>query len=134
MSQGLAKEVAPFGIRVLIVSPGWFKTSMHDTASVTSKPLTLVYDETDAGRWWRAFGTKSDQIFGPVKGVGDVDKGCQGIFEVVTGTGRGKGKENFGRLPLSEDCAVRTLQQAERLKEGYETFDDIWKSTKMDGT
>jgi hypothetical protein len=130
MSQGLAKEVAPFGIRVLIVSPGAFRTNMPDAVTVTSAPLTPAYKDTEVGQWWKAFSPKAGERNFASVAPNDVEKGCQGIFEVVTGTGRGDGKEGFGRLPLSEDCALRTLEQGERLKESYEAFKDIWGSTK----
>jgi NAD(P)-dependent dehydrogenase (short-subunit alcohol dehydrogenase family) len=63
----------------------------------------------------------------------DVDKGCQGIFEVVTGTGRGAGKEGYLRLPLSADISQRTLDQVKRLEEGRVAFKDIWEHTAHDG-
>ena len=132
MSQGLAKEVAPFGIRVLIVQPGAFRTNMPDAVTVTSAPLTPAYKDTDVGQWWTMFSPKAGERDFTNLPMNDVDKGCQGIFEVVTGTARGKGKESFTRLPLSADCAQRTVEQAERLKGGYEAFKDIWEKTKFD--
>ena len=130
MSQGLAKEVAPFGIRVLIVQPGVFRTNMPDAVTLTSAPLTSAYKETEVGHFREAFSAKPGERDFTKMAMSDVEKGCQGIFEVVTGTGRGEGKEGYPRLPLSEDCAQRTLEQAERLKAGYEAFQDIWESTK----
>lgn len=132
MSQGLAKEVAPFGIRVLIVQPGAFKTNMPDAVTVTSAPLTHAYKGTEVGQWVKAFSAKPGERAFANAAPNDVEKGCQGIFEVVTGTGRGEGMEGFGRLPLSEDCAERTIEQVERLRGGYEAFRDIWGSTKRD--
>jgi hypothetical protein len=132
MSQGLAKEVAPFRIRVLVVQPGAFNTNMPDAVTVTSAPLTEAYKSTEVGQWVKAFGAKPGERTFANAAPNDVEKGCQGIFEVVTGTGRGAGKESFGRLPLSEDCAQRTMEAAERLKGGYEAFRDIWENTRRD--
>jgi hypothetical protein len=132
MSQALAKEVAPFGIRVLIVQPGAFRTNMPDAITLTSAPLTPAYKETEVGQFRKAFSAKPGQRDFTKMAMSDVEKGCLGIFEVVTGTGRGEGKERYPRLPLSEDCAQRTLEQAERLKAGYEAFKDVWESTKDD--
>jgi hypothetical protein len=134
MSQGLAKEAAPFGIRVLIVQPGAFKTNMFDAVTVNSAPLTEAYKSTEVGQWVKAFGAKPGERTFASAAPNDVEKGCQGIFEVVTGTGRGVGKEAFGRLPLSADCAARTLEQVERLKGGYDAFRDIWENTGRDDT
>jgi len=128
LSEGLAQEVAPFGIRVLIVQPGAFSTNMMNAVNTTAKPLTEDYMTTEVGKWWDMFSREVTTFAAP----NDVDKGCQGIFEVVTGTGRGKEKEGFLRLPLSADAAERTLLHMERLKTGYDTFKDIWESTSHD--
>jgi hypothetical protein len=131
MSQGLAKEVAPFGIRVLIVQPGAFTTNILNTLPLTKKPLSVGYKDTEVGKLVGLFdGPPGKRSFAAEN---DVEKGCQAIFEVVTGTGRGEGKEKYLRLPLSKDCAVRTIEHVERLREGYEVFKEIWESTGHDG-
>jgi hypothetical protein len=130
MSQGLAKEVAPFGIRVLIVQPGAFTTNMMNAVSLNSKPLSEGYEETEVGKFMSMFEKGSDSGFAAPN---DVDKGCQGIFEVVTGTSRGEGKEQLWRLPLSKDVAQRTKDHMDRLQVGYDSFRDIWENTGHDG-
>lgn len=132
MSQSLAKEVEPFGIRVLIVEPGAFTTRIMNDTPLNSKPLSKGYEDTEVGKFMAMFdesGGKRRAFTAP----NDVEKGCQGIFEVVTGTGRGEGKENYLRLPLSKDVAQRTKDHAERLVLGYEAFRDIWENTEHDG-
>ncbi|KAG0650791.1 Hippurate hydrolase [Hyphodiscus hymeniophilus] len=111
---------------------GAFKTGMPDAVVVNSAPLTAAYDSSAVGQWVKVFGAKPGERSFANAAPGDVEKGCQGIFEVVTGTGRGEGKEGHLRLPLSEDCAVRTMEQSERLKGGYGAFKDIWGSTRRD--
>jgi hypothetical protein len=130
LSQGLAVEVESFGIRVLIVQPGAFTTNMMNAVTLTEK-FTPVYEETVVGQFMGIF--KEDSEAGPMKTPNDVDKGCQGIFEVVTGTGRGVGKEGYLRLPLSADISQRTLDQVKRLEEGRVAFKDIWENTAHDG-
>lgn len=63
----------------------------------------------------------------------DVEKGCQAIFEVVTGTGRAAGKESSIRIPLSKDCAQRTCEHIQVLQEGHDVFREIWENTGHDG-
>lgn len=63
----------------------------------------------------------------------NVDKGCQAVFEVVTGTGRGKGKEEHLRLLLSKEVAQRALDQNEKIRKGHEAFRHIWENTGHDG-
>jgi len=129
MSQGLAKEVAPFGIRILIVQPGAFTTYMLNTIPLTKKPLSI--EDTEVGKLVGLFdGPPGKRSFAAEN---DVEKGCQAIFEVVTGTGRGEGKVKYLRLPLNKDCAVRTIEHVERLREGYDVFKEIWESPGHDG-
>ncbi|TVY73439.1 putative oxidoreductase [Lachnellula suecica] len=133
MSQGLAKEVAPFGIRVLIVQPGAFATNMMNVVTMNSNPLSKGYEDTEVGKFMALFdGAQRAQNGKSFVAANDVEKGSQGIFEVVTGTGRGEGKEQHWRLPLSRDIAQRTKEQVERLQLGYETFRDIWENTGRD--
>jgi hypothetical protein len=134
MSQGLAKEVAPFGIRVLIVQPGAFDTSMLNTVPLTEKAVSIAYKETEVGKMVGWFdGPPGKRSFAAENNVNDVEKGCQAIFEVVTGTGRGEGKQKYLRLPLSKDCAARTIEHVERLREGHDVFKEIWESTGGEG-
>jgi NAD(P)-dependent dehydrogenase (short-subunit alcohol dehydrogenase family) len=81
MSQGLAKEVAPFGIRVLIVQPGAFTTNILNTLPLTKKPLSVGYKDTEVGKLVGLFdGPPGKRSFAAEN---DVEKGCQAIFEVV---------------------------------------------------
>lgn len=45
MTEALAKEVAPFGIKVLLIEPGPFRTDFRNRSMRSSKPLD-VYGET----------------------------------------------------------------------------------------
>lgn len=130
MSQGLAKEVAPFGIRVLIVQPGAFNTNILNIVPLTEKAVSVAYKDTEVGKMVGLFdGPSGKRSFAAENEVNDVEKGCQAIFEVVTGTGRGEGKQKYFRLPLSRDCAVRTMEHVERLRESHDVFKEIWEST-----
>ncbi|CZR51034.1 related to short chain oxidoreductase/dehydrogenase [Phialocephala subalpina] len=127
-SQGLANDVAPFNIRVLIVQPGAFTTNMMNAIMLTEKEMTKDYHDTPMGPFLDFF--KGDQQF---KAANNVEKGCQAVFEVVTGTGRGKGKEEHLRLLLSSDVAQRALDQNAKIKAGYDAFRDVWENTTHDG-
>jgi NAD(P)-dependent dehydrogenase (short-subunit alcohol dehydrogenase family) len=129
MSQALAQEVAPLGIRTLIVQPGAFTTNMMNAVNTTTKPLTEDYKSTEVGKWVKYFEGETTDFAAP----NDVDKGCQGIFEAVTGTARGEDKEKLLRMPLSSDAAVRTKEHSARLLEGYDAWKPIWESTLHDG-
>ena len=131
MTQALAKEVAPFGIRVLIVQPGAFTTNMMNAVQLIEKPLTPAYRDTEVGKWVGLFeGSPGERSF---SAPNDVDKGCQAMFEVIAGIGRGEGKEKYLSLPLSRDCAMKRMEHVARLKESHDAFRDIWESTGHDG-
>lgn len=126
----VVKELTPFGIRTLIVQPGAFTTNMINAVIVT-KQITPAYKDTQLGQFVGLFNVPpSERTF---KCPSDVNKGCQGIFEVVTGTGRGEGKEEHLRLVLSEDNAERILKQTKKALDDREAFRDIWENTKHDG-
>ena len=73
ISQVLAKEVKPFGIRVLVVQPGAFTTNMMNAINLTSKPLTEDNEDTEVGKFVSMFGGGQTSF----KAANDVDKGCQ---------------------------------------------------------
>jgi short chain dehydrogenase len=127
-SQAFTKELAPFGIRVLVVQPGAFTTNMMNAVTMTEKDASVNYPGTIVEKMVDVFRTK-----GEFKAPNDVEKGCQGIFEVVTGTGRGEGKERHLRLVLSKDIGQRTVEQMKKNSDALEAFRDIWENTGHEG-
>lgn len=127
-SQAFAKELREFGIRVLVVQPGAFTTNMMNAVTMTEKDASVDYKGTVVEKMVGGFRRK-----GEFRAPNDVEKGCQGIFEVVTGTGRGEGKEEHLRLVLSRDIGQRTVEQIKRNSDALETFRDIWENTGHDG-
>jgi NADP-dependent 3-hydroxy acid dehydrogenase YdfG len=135
LSLGLTKELSAFNIRMLIVQPGAFTTNMGNAIALTSKK-TPAYKDTIIGQFTNVFDDEKRDANGVATAYSspnDVDKGCQGIFEVVTGTGRGEGKEGFERLILSADIAQRQKDMCEINMKGYEAFREVWGSTGHDG-
>lgn len=86
MSQCLQVELGSFGVRVLVIQPGAFNTEMMMNVTLTQKELSEGYENTDVGMWMAKFrdGEGGRSFVGP----NDVGKGVQGIWEVVTQTGR----------------------------------------------
>lgn len=131
LSQGLAKEVASFGIRVLIVQPGAFTTNMMNAVTLTVKQ-SKAYEGTEVGEWVAKF-DKSSPGEKRFKAAHDVEKGAAAILEVVTGTGRGEGREGHLRLLLSREVAEGTKKRMEGIMADREAFRDIWENTAHDG-
>lgn len=126
MSESLSKELAPFGIRVLLVEPGSLRT-----------PFWSSFVEPAAGMNKDYAGTPLDDVlshFRSGKGnqPGDPFKTAQRIVEVVTGTGMGVGKESLLRLPLGSDCYRRFQAQIHKNQENLRLVEEISHSTNCE--
>ena len=117
-SKVLAKEVAEFNVRVLIVQLGSFNTSM---------PSASRRSEFDA----EYSGTMVDKITsmvsvdGTLKAVNDKVKGARAIYEVIVGEGVGKGLESEFLFPLGQDTLVRIGEVQNRLQHSVEVFGNV---------
>ncbi len=95
LSEALAAEVAPFGVRVLLVEPGAFRTRLFG-AAFRSMPAMDAYQESVGPS--RAFAEQSEG-----KQPGDPAKAARAIIEAVNA-----GSPNL-RLPLGAD-AVKNIR------------------------
>lgn len=125
-SESLSREIEGFGIRVLIVEPGAFRTTFLSGFSKPAAGLNPAYKGTPLDVGLQKF-TSMDQ-----KQPGDPVKGSEIIYDVVTGTGVGKGKTNFLRLPLGPDCFQRQDSKIQRLKLNLDAFRDVGMTTNFD--
>lgn len=133
MTQTLAAEIQPFGIRTFIIQPGAFTTNMQNALVFPKKPCSPCYENTELGATLRFFADPNS----PHRSANSADKGARAIFEVVTDSGLAKGKHQliktaYVRAPISSDCADRTIQHIESLQNGRDVYKDIWESTKHD--
>ena len=67
LSESLAKEVAPFGIKVLIVEPGPFRTDWAGRSLKTPKRPVAAYEETAIARRREIQGYSGNQPGDPVR-------------------------------------------------------------------
>lgn len=123
MSESLSRELAAFGIRVLIVEPGSLRTNFWS-----------VYVEPAAGMNKDYVGTPLEQVLQAFKSnngsqPGNALKCAQRILEVVEGTGMGAEKEHLLRLPLGPDCYKRFQTKLDTLQENLVQVKDIAHST-----
>ena len=126
MSEALSYEVAPFRIRVLIIEPGGFNTYFASAVQTPSKLLTPDYEGTPVDAVLRGLPSLAGNQFG------DPEKGCQAIFDVVTGTGLARElKEMYLRIPLGSDCVRRLRGKVELLGETLEGTWVVWESTGL---
>ncbi|KAI1505125.1 putative short-chain dehydrogenase [Biscogniauxia marginata] len=128
VTESLANEVAPFGIKTLIVNPGAFRTNfLAPGAKLTpSEPLPEDYRDTVVGRALAAF----EDADGKQKG--DPAKAAERIFEAVTGapgTPGGKLTGKVLRVVLGEDALRRMRKNSAKFVEDYTLNEEVALST-----
>lgn len=117
LSEALYVELAPLGIHVTIVEPGYFRTDFLEGSSlVESKKIIEDYAET-AGKVRK--GAKSISRKQP----GDPDKLAKAILQVV------EAKNPPLRLPLGTDAIETILHKNAFVAKELETWRELAKST-----
>lgn len=126
MSESLAKEVEPFGVTVLIVNPGAFRTNFLSAMVVSEKSCPAEYQDGPVGKVLGMFSSMAG------KQPGDPAKAVERIFEIVTGEGEaGHLKGNVLRLVLGEDALGRMRRTNDKLLQDLEAQEAITKSTNF---
>ena len=116
MTDGLMKEVAPLGIKVMTVEPGAFRTKFYDTSLKGTQKQIEDYADT-------AWKTRKENIVDNQDQPGDPDKAGEVIYETMK-------KENLPkRLLLGSDAVkIVSAEMKERLQE-IEDWSDVSKQT-----
>ena len=118
LSQALAQEVAPFGIKVLIVEPGAFRTSFAGGA-LTHSPAIDAYQGTVGAI--RSALPSSDGTQ-----PGDPAKAAAAILAALDAD------ETPLRLPLGTDAADAILADLERSQQEFRTWENVTRGTDFD--
>ncbi|KAF5518594.1 Retinol dehydrogenase 8 [Colletotrichum aenigma] len=122
VSKVLAKEMAPFGVRVLSVALGSFDTNMGPSVKLASTPTPADYEGSAMEKVYRIMAASSTDGF---PADGDHLKASQVIYEVITGTGTGRGKEGERMLPLGRDVSKRVDEVIAGYQRTMEVFGDV---------
>ncbi len=115
VSEALAAEVAPFGMRVLIVEPGAFRTRLFGAAFRTM-PAMPVYEETVGPT--RKYAATSDNEQG-----GDPVKAAKAIVDAVAA-----GCPNL-RLPLGADAVQNIRTKLAQVAADVDQTEAVAKAT-----
>ena len=115
VSESLAAEVAPFGIRVLIVEPGAFRTRLFGSAFRTM-PAMPEYDATVGPT--RAYAARSDGAQ-----AGDPAKAAKAIVDAVAA-----GAPTL-RLPLGGDAVQSIREKLARVMADVDRTEGVAAST-----
>jgi NAD(P)-dependent dehydrogenase (short-subunit alcohol dehydrogenase family) len=118
MTEALAQEVAPFGIKVTLIEPGPFRTDFRSRSMVAAPPME-VYAAT-IGRFRRTFAETDGQQ------PGDPMRGADAIIAVVD-------TENPPlRLPLGELCVQKIRQRMKQVSEELERWEKVSLATSYE--
>lgn len=123
----LQKETSQFGIRTVIIEPGYYRTKVYSEANVKWEPLSISeYEPTQTA------------LKGMVKAVdgnqpGDPKKAAERIVDIVRREGLAAGKETPLRLPLGPDCLQQIKDKCLSTLKILEDWEELIVSTNIDG-
>ena len=119
LSEALAQEVAPFGIKVLIVEPGNFRTNLLGSGT-RRMPAMDAYQQTVGGTREFARDMHGVQMGDPIKAAAAIDQALAAQKTPL-------------RLQLGEDAVAAVRDHAKKLLEDLETWQSVAINTRFDG-
>ncbi|PIM70059.1 short-chain dehydrogenase/reductase [Streptomyces sp. JV178] len=118
MSEALADEVAEFGIKVLIVEPGAFRTALFESGRAGVSADSGVYGKVDATRGFVEGGDGTQP--------GDPAKAAALILAAL------KAEHTPLRLPLGDDSVTTVLEHLEGVREEVLAWEKRTRATAFD--
>lgn len=101
ISEAMRAELAPLGIAVTVIEPGYFRTGFLNAGTqIKSEKRIKEYDETAVGQ----NRTRLDQVNN--NQPGDVIKGSKVIVDILTKSGASEGRDVPIRVALGSDCST----------------------------
>ncbi len=119
VSEALAQEVAPFGIKVLIVEPGNFRTNLLGSGT-RSMPAIEAYRATVGGTRDFVKNAHGTQAGDPLKAAAAIDQAL-------------KAERTPLRLQLGDDAITAVRAHAQTLLSDLEIWRPVGSNTKFDG-
>jgi len=118
-------ELAEFGIRVLLVAPGGFRTNIN-------KEITYAVD-----RHIPSYGPLKENVMKKLGGYfanakGDPAKGMDLVVDVVRGEGKAVGREFPSTLLLGSAAYIHAQLHCERLSKSMATWGDVSRDLDFD--
>jgi NAD(P)-dependent dehydrogenase (short-subunit alcohol dehydrogenase family) len=117
-SEALAQEVAPFGIKVMIVEPGQFRTNLAGDAMKYMPELDPYREVVGATRKF-AMTMHGTQVGDPIKAAQSIDRALRAPKTPL-------------RLQLGVDAVAAVRAHAEQLLEDLVTWEAVARDTRID--
>lgn len=129
ISESLTTELKPFGIDVIVIEPGYFRTGfLNPGARVQSARTIDEYTNTVAGQVRKRLSeTDKNQ-------PGDVTKGAIAIVDVLTKSGKAQGKAIPVRMPLGTDVSIAIRKKCEETLALLDEWNELITGTDHDDT
>ena len=123
--ESLSAEVAPLGLRTLLIEPGTFMTdflSQRNTKSVENR----IED-------YQELSETMESAFAELNGkqLGDPKKGVNVIIDVIKGANEAKGKKWPNSLPLGSDAVDAIRKKCESTLREIDEWESLSKSTNL---
>ena len=118
LTEALAEEVAPFGIKVMIVEPGGFRTGLAGSAAAQT-PALEAYAET-VGAFREAFPATDGQQ------AGDPAKAAAAILTALSA------EKTPLRLPLGNDAADAIAASLGAARQEFEDWEAVSRGTDFE--
>lgn len=136
LSESLFLELAPFGINVLLVEPGAFRTNFLNSGVHTEKALSSAYAEANhpLAKTYERF--RQYKEHGP---PGDPEKAARVMYETIVGNSHGEENGEAGelkgkvlRLLLGSDAVSRMESKIGSLQSDLKTMRGVAVTTDAD--
>jgi len=119
ISEALAAELPPFGIKVLIVEPGAFRTSFASSRAMKHMPVMAAYKDVVSGTRDFAHGMHETQAGDPMKAAGAIDHALSAETTPL-------------RLQLGRDAVDAVRGHSERMLADLKAWEPVALATSFD--
>ena len=129
LSEALALELRDFGVRVVHVSAGYYRTRIFNTGQTAAAGFTDAYLSTRLGA---QLGTVQKITEDPTHLAGDPTKYGKVIVDIVDGGSLAGAWDTFLHLPMGKDAVEVLDDKVKRMKDSVHLTRAIASSTDFD--
>lgn len=132
LTEGLAEELAPFGISVTCIEPGYTRTEFLSQRDDGKERRVLARRELGVYETGPVKDTKDAMESANGKQPGDVEKMARVIVDVLTREGVGEGREIPLHLPLGADTIATVRERMEKMLKMVREWEVVANATAHD--